>query len=139
MPENPTGSSARSGDVVLMVGTLKGAFLFASDASRKKWTSDGPHFPGEEVYALPMDQRGATPALWAAPGSAFWGVTLRRSDDLGATWSSREERAVKFPEESGLSINRIWQIRPGPADEPDTMYLGVEPICLFESPRSRVS
>jgi len=133
VPENPTGSSARAGDVVLMVGTLKGAFLFTSDASRKKWTSDGPHFPGEEVYALAMDQRGTTPTLWAAPGSAFWGVTLRRSDDLGATWSSREERAVKFPEESGLSLKRVWQIRPGPADEPDIMYLGVEPTCLFES------
>jgi len=116
-----------------MVGTLKGAFLFTSDESRKGWTVDGPHFPGEEVYALALDQRGASRTLWAAPVSAFWGATLRRSDDLGASWSNKEERPVKFPEESGLSLERIWQIRPGHEDEPDTMWMGVEPSCLFES------
>ena len=133
MPENPSGSHARPGDVLIMVGTLKGAFLFTSDGSRKKWTMDGPHFPGEEVYALALDARGGSSTLWAAPGSAFWGTTLRRSDDLGATWSNKDERPVRFPEESGLSLKRIWQIRPGPIDEPETMWLGVEPTCLFES------
>ncbi|MGD8290042.1 MAG: exo-alpha-sialidase, partial [Gemmatimonadota bacterium] len=133
MPENPVGSKARPGDVVLMVGTLKGAFLFTSDAERQQWTVDGPHFPGEEVYSLALDQRGGSPVLWAAPGSAFWGTTLRRSDDLGASWSSKEERAVKFPEDSELSLKHIWQIRPGPDDDPDLMWLGVEPSCLFES------
>jgi hypothetical protein len=118
---------------VLAVGTLKGAFLFTAKASRKKWTMDGPHFPGEEVYAMAFDQRGDSSTLWAAPGNPFWGTTLRRSDDLGATWSIKEERPVKFPEESGLSLKRIWQIRPGPPDRPDAMWLGVEPSCLFES------
>lgn len=118
---------------MILVGTLKGAFLFTSHASRKTWTVDGPHFPGEEVYALAMDQRGPSPTLWAAPRSAFWGTTLRRSDDFGASWSGKDERAVKFPEDSGLSLERIWQIHPGPVDEPATMYLGVEPTCLFES------
>ena len=133
MPESPSGSKARSGDVVIMVGTMKGAFLFTSDGSRQGWTVDGPHFPGEEVYALALDQRGADPVLWAAPTSAFWGATLRRSDDLGATWSGKDERPVKFPEDSGLSLKRIWQIRPGPEGELDTMWLGVEPSCLFET------
>lgn len=134
MPANPSGSPAKSGDVLLMVGTMKGAFLFTSDAKRKKWKLDGPHFPGEEVYALALDTRGGDSTLWAAPGSAFWGTTLLRSDDLGATWSEKDERPVKFPEESGLSLKRIWQIRPGPDDEPERMWLGVEPSCLFESP-----
>lgn len=133
MPENPSGSPAGSGDVLLMVGTTKGAFLFTSSAKRRKWEVDGPHFPGEEVYALALDTRGGRSTLWAAPGSAFWGTTLRRSDDLGATWSGKEERPVKFPEESNLSLKRIWQIRPGPDGEPERMWLGVEPTCLFES------
>ncbi|HET9948223.1 MAG TPA: hypothetical protein VFQ22_04840 [Longimicrobiales bacterium] len=133
MPQKPSGSDARTGDVLLMVGTTKGAFLFASDPERRRWRLDGPHFPGEEVYALRLDQRGSKPVLWAAPGSAFWGTTLRRSGDLGASWSEKEERPVKFPEESGLSLTRIWQIEPGPAGDPDLMYLGVEPACLFES------
>jgi hypothetical protein len=133
VPENPTGSSARSGEVVLMVGTLKGAFLFTSDAQRNTWTVDGPHFPGEEVYAVALDQRGGSTRLWAAPGNPFFGITLRRSDDLGATWSSKEERSVKFPEDSGLALKHILQIRPGPDDQPEKMWLGVEPTCLFES------
>ncbi len=133
MPENPSGSAARTGDVLLIVGTTKGAFLFTSDAARRSWKGDGPHFPGEEVYALALDQRGPHAILWAAPDSAFWGTTLRRSDDLGASWSDKDERPVKFPEESGLSLKRVWQIRPGPEDELDVMYLGVEPTCLFRS------
>ena len=133
MPEQAVGSRASSSDVLLMVGTTKGAFLFTSSGERREWDVDGPHFPGEEVYAIALDQRRPAPVLWAAPGSAFWGTTLRRSDDLGATWSDKEERPVKFLEASELALKRIWQIRPGRADEPEVMYLGVEPTCLFES------
>jgi hypothetical protein len=133
VPEETRGLSAGSGDVVLMVGTMKGAFLFRSDASRRAWEVDGPHFPGEEVYAVALDQRAGRRRLWAAPGNAFFGTTLRRSDDLGTTWSGTDERPVRFPEESGLSLKRIWQIRPGRDSEPERMFLGVEPTCLFES------
>jgi hypothetical protein len=133
VPDSAAGSGGRTGDVLLMVGTTKGTFLFTSDAKRRKWTVDGPHFPGEEVYAVALDQRRGKPVLWAAPGNPFFGTTLRRSDDLGASWSDKDERPVKFPEESGLSLKRIWQISPGPESDPDLMYLGVEPSCLFES------
>jgi hypothetical protein len=133
MPESPKGVQGKSGDVVLMVGTTKGAFLFRSDGSRASWDQDGPHFPGEEVYAMAMDQRGGARRMWAAPGSAFFGTSLRCSDDLGATWSDKDERPVLFPEESGLSLTRIWQIQPGRDDDPQRIFLGVEPSCLFES------
>jgi photosystem II stability/assembly factor-like uncharacterized protein len=133
MPTSPSGSGARVGDVLLMVGTTKGAFLFTAGPTRRSWRLDGPHFPGEEVYAVALDQRAGRRTLWAAPGNPFFGSTLRRSDDLGATWSDREQRPVKFPEASGLSLKRIWQIAPGPQSDPKRIYLGVEPSCLFES------
>lgn len=133
MPETPSGSPAQSGDVLIMVGTTKGAFLFSSAPDRSTWQMDGPHFPGEEVYALALDSRGGSNVLWSAPGNPFFGTTLRRSDDLGASWSGKDERPVRFPEASGLSLERIWQIRPGPDEEPERMWLGVEPTCLFES------
>ena len=133
MPETPSGSPAQSGDVLIMVGTTKGSFLFSSGPDRSVWQMDGPHFPGEEVYALALDSRGGSNVLWCAPGNPFFGTTLRRSDDLGASWSGKDERPVRFPEASGLSLERIWQIRPGPEDEPERMWLGVEPTCLFES------
>lgn len=89
MPDLPVGLKATPGDVILMVGTTKGAFLFRSDGSRSGWEGDGPHFPGEEVYALALDQRGGGARLWAAPGNPFWGTALRRSDDFGGTWSDK--------------------------------------------------
>jgi hypothetical protein len=133
MPQPPNGLQGSPGDVVLLVGTTKGAFLLRSGPDGGPWEVEGPHFPGEEVYALAMDQRAGPPVLWAAPGNPFFGTTLRRSDDLGATWSAGEERPVKFPEGSELSLKRIWQIRPGRRDHPGELLLGVEPTCLFRS------
>jgi photosystem II stability/assembly factor-like uncharacterized protein len=133
MPDAPERLDVREGDVLLMVGTTKGAFLLRSDPDREDWQMTGPHFPGEEVYALALDQRDGRSALWAAPGSPFFGATLRRSDDFGATWSGKEEHPVRFPEDSGLELKRVWQITPGRPDEPERLFLGVEPSCLFES------
>ena len=133
MPEPAKGIDASAGDTVLLVGTTKGAFLARRDREAREWVVDGPHFPGEEVYALALDARRGKPVLWAAPGSPFFGTTLRRSDDMGARWSDGEARPVRFPEASDLALQRIWQIRPGRRSEPDTMYLGVEPTCIFES------
>lgn len=133
MPESPNGLHPGQGDTVLMVGTTKGAFLYRADAERDAWEVDGPHFPGQEVYACALDQRGGSAAMWMAPGSPFFGTTLRRSDDFGASWSGQHERPVKFPEGGDISLERIWQIRPGRESEPERLYLGVEPTCLFES------
>jgi len=137
MPDSPAGLRAAAGDVLLMVGTTKGAFLLRSRpgerADAAAWEADGPHFPGEDVYALAFDQRAGRRMLWAAPGNAFFGTTLRRSDDFGATWSGKDERPVRFPEGSDLELKRIWQIHPGRASEPDRLFLGVEPSCLYES------
>ncbi len=133
MPDTPSPISLDAGDVVLLVGTTKGAFLFSSDGGRESWRVEGPHFPGEEVYALALDQRVGRRTIWAAPGNPHFGTTVRRSDDGGGSWSSKEERPVRFPEGSDLSVQRVWQIRPGPASDPDRFFLGVEPSCLFES------
>ena len=101
--EETATARAQSGDVLLMIGTTKGAFLLRSDARRAAWELGGPHFAGEEVYALALDQRAGRPTLWAAPSSPWWGATLRRSEDLGASWSGREAIPLRFPEDSGLA------------------------------------
>lgn len=127
------GFEVSSGDMLLLLGTTKGAFLARARGGTGGWDLAGPHFPGEEVYAMAYDGRAGRSRLWAAPGSPFWGTTLRFSDDFGGSWSGKAERSVKFPEDSALSLKRIWQIRPGSAAEPDVIRLGVEPACLFES------
>ena len=130
----PIGKQTPSeGDVLLLVGTVKGAFIFSSDAKRSRWTMNGPHFPGESVYALAYDERGGRHRTLAATRSFHWGSSIRLSDDYGATWSGPERQNVRFPEESGLSLVQVWQIEPGPRDEPDLLWAGVEPSALFES------
>jgi photosystem II stability/assembly factor-like uncharacterized protein len=119
------------GDVLVLVGTTKGAFLVSSDGDRKKWRIDGPHFRGEAVYAIALDQRAGRRRMFASTQSMHWGSVLRASDDFGATWTAPERQNIKFPEGSDLALKQIWQIAPGV--EADTLYAGVEPSCLFVS------
>jgi photosystem II stability/assembly factor-like uncharacterized protein len=121
------------GDVVILVGTMKGAFLFWSDESRTTWRMEGPHFKGESVYALAYDDRGGRRRLLASTRSFHWGSVIRCSDDFGATWTAPDRQNVRFPAESGLALVQIWQVAPGRASEPDVMYCGVEPAALFQS------
>lgn len=121
------------GDVLVLVGTVKGAFVFSSNAKRKEWTIHGPSLRGESVYALAYDERGGRRRTLAATRSFHWGSSIRTSDDFGATWSGPERQNVRFPEQSGLSLVQVWQIAPGPPDEPDLLWAGVEPSALFES------
>jgi hypothetical protein len=125
--------TSRAPQALLLVGTMKGAFMFSSDKSRKKWRMDGPHFRGEAVYALLHDKRGGRARTYAATNNPHWGPTVRLSDDYGKTWSSGEGRSVRFPAESGRSVAQVWQIAPGRAADPDVLYCGVEPAALFES------
>ncbi|MBI4443533.1 MAG: exo-alpha-sialidase [Acidobacteria bacterium] len=123
----------RDGDVLLLVGTMKGAFLLSSDGDRRRWEVSGPHFAGQPVYALAYDGRQGRRRLWAGTKSWFFGTLLRSSDDFGKTWTNPETATIKFPEDTGLSLAQIWQIEPGRENEPDTLYCGVEPAALFES------
>jgi photosystem II stability/assembly factor-like uncharacterized protein len=128
-----TAKAAKDGDVLLMVGTMKGAFFFRSDSKRKKWRLEGPYFRGESVYALAYDSRADRHRTFAATRSFHWGGVIRSSDDFGRTWTAPERQNVRFPADSGLSLTQIWQIRPGRTSEPNVLYCGVEPAALFES------
>ncbi|HXD32917.1 MAG TPA: hypothetical protein VN643_17465 [Pyrinomonadaceae bacterium] len=129
----PTHIKPSSGDVVLLVGTMKGAFLFRSNSERKEWEAGGPYFPGRAIYAFAYDNRNGRNRLWAAVNSSYWGSYLSSSDDFGQTWSEPEAYGVKFPEDADTSVKQIWQIELGHKNEPDTLYCGVEPAALFKS------
>ena len=123
----------RNGDLLVLVGTMKGAFIFRSDKARGTWEMGGPYFAGSAVYALAYDGRAGRNRLWAGPNSMHWGGLLRTSDDFGRTWTNPEEANVKFPEGTDAALKQIWQIVPGRESEPDTLYCGVEPAALFVS------
>jgi hypothetical protein len=123
----------QDGDVLVLVGTMKGAFILRSDRSRAQWEMGGPYFPGSAVYALAYDGRAGRKRLWAGPQSMHWGALLRSSDDFGRNWTNPETATVKFPETAGVALTNIWQVTPGRESEPDTLYCGVEPAALFVS------
>jgi hypothetical protein len=125
--------TVRDGDVLLLVGTMKGAFLLRSPAGRMRWDMAGPYFPGQATYALAWDGRQGRHRLWASTYSVLWGAFLRSSDDYGRTWTEPNEAPIRFPADSGVSLKNIWQICPGTAAEPNVLYCGVEPAALFES------
>ncbi len=117
----------------MLIGTTKGLFALGSDDDRERFALSGPSFAGEEVYATCIDNRGPVPRLFAGSVSNHWGPVLRRSDDLGATWTEDEHASLAFPAGTDTSLVRIWQLTPGPADQPDVLYAGVEPAALFAS------
>jgi hypothetical protein len=123
---------AKNGDVLVLVGTMKGAFLFRSDAKRKRWEAAGPYSIGSPVYTMAYDGRDGRHRLWWAQQSFRWGTSLVSSDDFGKTITEPQAYSVKFPEDSGLTLKNIWQLQM-PAGEPDTIYCGVEPSALFVS------
>ena len=125
--------SVKDGDVLLLVGTMKGAFLLRGRGRSPSWEMGGPYFAGAPVYAMAYDDRGRRPCLWAAAESMHWGSVLHSSGDFGKTWTKPDAANVRFPEDTGLALKQIWQICPGRASEPEVLYCGVAPAALFES------
>ena len=125
--------STSDGDSLVLVGTMKGAFILRAPAGRSSWELGGPYLPGHSVFALAYDGRNGRNRIWAAASSMHWGAVLCSSDDFGATWTVPETATVRFPENSNDSLKQIWQIQLGGRDEPDTLYCGVEPAALFKS------
>ena len=56
----------KDGDVLVLVGTMKGAFLFRSNGARRNWDVAGPYFPGHAVYTMAYDSRAGRRRLWAS-------------------------------------------------------------------------
>ena len=101
-------------ETVAMVGTRKGLWIGRSDERRERWTWDGPHFDMQEVYSCMVDTRGGRTAAAGRGGTRSW--SARRwpySDDLGGTWEHGPDGAIRFPEDTGASVERVWQLAPG--------------------------
>jgi hypothetical protein len=119
-------------DTLLIAGTRKGLVLARGRAG--SWETEPLQLPMQAVYAVGVDTRGAgAPRLFAGATSEHWGPTVLRSDDLGRNWQEPERAPVAFPERTGAALGRVWQIQPGPADQPGVVYAGTEPTALFRS------
>jgi hypothetical protein len=142
--------------VRVLVGTRKGAFILTSDGKRQKWTVDGPHFAGWEIYHVkgsPVDPN----RIYASQSSSWFGQIIQRSSDGGKTWETPGGGMQKSPGgmPSGESnkfvyegnpgthqwydgtphpweFKRVWHLEPSLSD-PDTVYAGVEDAAIFKS------
>src|SRR5438876_6465496 len=101
--------SPAAGDILLMVGTVKGAFIFLSDRRRGDFKMSGPHFPGQSVWSAAFIGNGA-PRIIVGNKSEHWGAMVSRSDDFGASWNEPTEGNIKFPKGSDLALNAIWAL-----------------------------
>jgi photosystem II stability/assembly factor-like uncharacterized protein len=111
--------------VQLLIGTRKGAFILESDTDRRDWRSRGPFcetWPIHHVVRSPSDG-----AIYAAGGSAWYGPSVWRSDDDGATWA--QSSAGLTYGDDGPKLTTIWHLRPSNG----TLFAGVEPAGLFRS------
>jgi photosystem II stability/assembly factor-like uncharacterized protein len=62
-----------------------------------------------------------------------WGSDLSSSDDFGRTWTQSEAAPIRFAEDTGQELKRVWQLRPGRPGQPNELWAGVEPAALFRS------
>lgn len=119
-------------DLLLLAGTRKGLFI-GRRSTDGTWAFGGPHFNAQAVSAVAVDRRGPTPRLLVGGDSSHWGPSVFTSDDLGATWNEPAAAAVKFPQDTGASLERVWQLHPAGPEAPDVVYAGTEPAALFRS------
>jgi len=126
-------SGLMTSTALLMIGTRKGLWLARSRDGRASWELTGPHFSMTEVYSVAIDTRGRAPRLFAGVSSEWFGPNVMISDDLGESWGDTAAAPIAFPPGTDASLRRIWQVAPGPRDEPDLVYAGTEPSALFRS------
>lgn len=120
-------------EALLLVGTRKGLWTARSDTERREWTWSRPEFLMQGIYGTCIDTRGGRTRLFVSGTSEHWGPGVYRSDDLGNTWTETQGAAVRFPDDLGSSVERVWQIQPGGVAEPDVIYAGTQPSALFRS------
>jgi len=121
--------------VVVLVATRKGAWLYHSDAQRRTWRVDGPHFLGHIINHLVLDPRDGR-TLLAAAKTGHLGPTIFRSTDLGASWKEAAKPPAFAAAKNGLkarSVDHTFWLTPGHAEEKDVWYAGTSPQGLFRS------
>ena len=88
-PAKPRARKSARGLLVL-VATRKGAWIFKSDAARRKWEADGPHFLGHIINHLMLDPRDGRTMI-AAASTGHLGPTIFRSTDFGKHWHEAKQ------------------------------------------------
>jgi photosystem II stability/assembly factor-like uncharacterized protein len=117
----------------LLVGTRKGVFILSADPDRSRWSLDGPMFLGHIAQHVALDPRDGRRMLLAAR-TGHLGPTVFHSDDVGATWTeATRPPAFRSGDPLGRSLQSVFWLTPGHADDPGAWYAGGSPQGLFRS------
>jgi len=126
---NDGSEHPRPGDVLVLVGTRKGIFLFWSDPARRAWRR-AHHLGDWSVHALNYDERNG--CIYAATNDNYLNerTVIQRSADGGATW--REGTSSPAFDDDRRAW-QIWQVVPGHAQRPGEVWAGTREAGLFRS------
>ncbi|MEE9608102.1 MAG: exo-alpha-sialidase [Myxococcota bacterium] len=120
------------------VATRKGLFDFRRGSSgvKRKWELVRVSFLGEPVTTVLPDARDG--AIYAALNLGHFGVKLHRSSDGAVRFE--EIAAPRYPEKpegsddpTPWSLQQVWSLEAGGADEPGVLWAGTIPGGLFRS------
>ncbi len=130
----PPASAPQTATTALLVATRKGAWIFRSDAARRAWATEGPHFLGHVITHVQLDPRDGK-TLLAAARTGHLGPTIFRSSNGGRTWkeAARPPAFNPAPDGTGRVVNHTFWLTPGHASERGTWYAGTSPQGLFRS------
>jgi len=127
--------------LAILVATRKGAWFFHSDARRKTFSADGPHFLGHTISHVVLDPRDGR-TLLAAAKTGHLGPTVFRSTNFGKTWKEAAKPPAFAKPSNQLparAVDHTFWLTPGHASERDTWYAGTSPQGLFRSEDGGVS
>ncbi len=120
--------------LVLLVGTRKGAWIYRADSARKTWRVSAPIQFGNVIQHLVLDPRDNRTLLMAA-SAGHLGPTVLRSSDGGKSWKEAKTppRFEKSADGKGESIKNVFWLTPGHASRPKQWYAGCSPHSLWRS------
>ena len=98
---------------LLAIGTRKGLWLARSDEAARLAGGRGRTSRWRRSTPSRSTPAATRPRLLAGASSAGSGPPVCRSDDLGATWQETPDGGVRFPDDTGASVARVWQLAPG--------------------------
>ncbi|MEE4640026.1 MAG: hypothetical protein V2J42_14930 [Wenzhouxiangella sp.] len=119
--------------VAVLIGTRKGLFIARSNPDRQQFSIEGPHIAGYEIQRAFLDPRSHGRCGYAAAHHPIWGIHIYRTDNAGRDWRPMDAVPSHGDDDDSAHLKTIWSLAPGPADQPETLYAGIEPPGLFVS------
>jgi hypothetical protein len=117
----------------IYVATRKG--LFTLERGKSAWSVAKVDFLGDPVTMVLRDRRDDS--LYAALRLGHFGPKIHRSRDGGSSWQECAAPSLSTvageESEKAPSVDMIWSLETGGADEPGVLWAGTIPGALFRS------